>query len=88
MSHTESACIIPYLGVACVQVIVLEKGRFTPAAELPLTEQEAFRDMYEMGSLLTTQDAGMNIPVLVTCIVLLCVDAGNALKVGHTILTA
>ncbi len=38
---------------------MLEKGRFTPAAELPLTEQEAFRDMYEMGSLLTTQDAGM-----------------------------
>ena len=41
-----------------VQVIVLEKGGFTPAAELALTEQEAFSNMYEMGSLLTTQDAG------------------------------
>jgi hypothetical protein len=40
------------------QVIVLEKGRFTPAAELPLTERESFQEMYEMGSLLTTQDAG------------------------------
>ncbi len=49
----------------CTQVIVLEKGGFTPAAELPLTEQEAFRDMYEMGSLFTTQDAGKC--SLVTC---------------------
>ena len=38
---------------------MLEKGRFTPAAELPLTEREAFQEMYEMGSLLTTQDAGI-----------------------------
>ena len=37
---------------------MLEKGRFTPAAELPLTERESFQEMYEMGSLLTTQDAG------------------------------
>ena len=44
--------------LAMVQVIVLEKGGFTPAAELALTEQEAFSNMYEMGSLLTTQDAG------------------------------
>ena len=49
----------------CTQVIVLEKGGFTPAAELPLTEQEAFRDMYEMGSLFTTQDAAS--AYLVTC---------------------
>ena len=41
-----------------VQVIVLEKGGFTPAAELSLTEQEGFSSMYEMSSLLTTQDAG------------------------------
>ncbi len=39
-------------------MIVLEKGRFTPAAELPLTERKSFQEMYEMGSLLTTQDAG------------------------------
>ena len=44
--------------LAMVQVIVLEKGGFTPAAELALTEQEGFSTMYEMASLLTTQDAG------------------------------
>ena len=44
--------------LAMVQVIVLEKGGFTPAAELALTEQEGFSSMYEMASLLTTQDAG------------------------------
>ena len=41
-----------------VQVVVLEKGRFTPAAELSLKEREAGKDMYEMGTLLTTTDAG------------------------------
>ena len=40
------------------QVVVLEKGRFTPAAELSLKEREAGKDMYEMGTLLTTTDAG------------------------------
>jgi len=41
-----------------VQVIVLEKGRFTPAAELSLKERDSGKEMYEMGTLLTTQDAG------------------------------
>ena len=41
-----------------LQVVVLEKGRFTPAAELSLKEREAGKDMYEMGTLLTTTDAG------------------------------
>jgi hypothetical protein len=40
------------------QIIVLEKGGFTPAAELSLREGDSFEEMYEMGSLLTTQDAG------------------------------
>ena len=40
------------------QVVVLEKGGWTPAAELPGTERAAFGAMYEMGSLLSTQDAG------------------------------
>ena len=44
--------------LAIVQVIVLEKGGFTPAAELALTEQEGFSTTCEMGSLLTTLDAG------------------------------
>lgn len=52
----------PFLSLA--QVIVLEKGRFTPAAELPLTERESFQEMYEMGSLLTTQDAGAWKPLI------------------------
>ncbi len=41
-----------------MQVVVLEKGRFTPAAELPLSESRSFTEMYELGSLMTTQDAG------------------------------
>ena len=40
------------------QVIVLEKGRFTPAADLSLRERESGKEMYEMGTLLTTIDAG------------------------------
>ena len=45
--------------LAMAQVIVLEKGGFTPAAELALTEQEGSSTMYEMDGLLTTQDAGV-----------------------------
>lgn len=37
---------------------MLEKGGFTPAAELSLREGDSFQQMYEMGSLMTTQDAG------------------------------
>ena len=40
-------------------MIVLEKGRFTPAAELSLKERDSGKEMYEMGTLLTTQDAGI-----------------------------
>ncbi len=39
-------------------MVVLEKGRFTPAAELTLRERDSSKEMYEMGTLLTTQDAG------------------------------
>lgn len=38
--------------------MVLEKGRFTPAAELSLMERDSSKEMYELGTLLTTQDAG------------------------------
>ena len=48
---------------------MLEKGGFTPAAELALTEQEGFSTMYEMGSLLTTQDAGACLCMLALCLV-------------------
>lgn len=46
---------------------MLEKGRFTPAAELTLRERDSSKEMYEMGTLLTTQDAGafMRAPVKV-----------------------
>ena len=37
---------------------MLEKGRFTPAADLSLRERESGKEMYEMGTLLTTIDAG------------------------------
>ena len=55
----QSRCFLRPDGMlAMAQVIVLEKGGFTPAAELPLTEQEGFSTMCAMGGLLTTQDAG------------------------------
>jgi hypothetical protein len=44
---------------ACTpQVVVLEKGRYTKAADLSLKEREAVDSMYESGSLMTTEDAG------------------------------
>ena len=36
---------------------MLEKGRYTKAADLSLKEREAMDTMYEAGSLMTTQDA-------------------------------
>jgi len=39
-------------------VVVLEKGRYTKAADLSLKEREAVDSMYESGSLMTTEDAG------------------------------
>ena len=53
--------------LAMVQVVVLEKGGFTPAAEVALTEQEGLSTMYEMGSLLTTQDAGACLFLHILC---------------------
>ena len=54
----EGAFTSSQLKFRLLQVVVLEKGRFTPAAELSLKEREAGKDMYEMGTLLTTTDAG------------------------------
>ena len=89
---SQPASWASYLCVACVQVIVLEKGRFTPAAELPLTEQEAFRDMYEMGSLLTTQDAGACISMMAVSthspsIIACCREGDLMATAGHMNLT-
>ena len=64
--------------LAMAQVIVLEKGGFTPAAELALTEQEGFSTMYEMGGLLTTQDAGA-----CSCLHALC--PGLAMLLSHLV---
>ena len=58
LSLKEGAVKISRLKSCSLQVVVLEKGRFTPAAELSLKEREAGKDMYEMGTLLTTTDAG------------------------------
>ena len=41
---------------------MLEKGRYTKAADLSLKEREAMDTMYEAGSLMTTQDASAHIP--------------------------
>jgi hypothetical protein len=52
-------------------VVVVEKGTYTCAQELPLQEREAFGSMYEGGGLMTTDNAGMlytslsGIPLLV-----------------------
>ena len=41
---------------------MLEKGRYTKAADLSLKEREAMDTMYEAGSLMTTQDASAHTP--------------------------
>ncbi len=44
---------------ACIlQVLVIEKGRYTKAADLSLLERDAFQNMYEGCGLATTDDAG------------------------------
>ena len=41
-----------------VQVIIVEKGNYTRAADLSLLERDAFQGMYEGGGLATTDNAG------------------------------
>lgn len=41
-----------------LQVLVVEKGRYTKAADLSLLERDAFQNMYEGCGLATTDDAG------------------------------
>ena len=41
-----------------VQVIIVEKGNYTRAADLSLLERDAFQAMYEGGGLATTDNAG------------------------------
>ena len=41
-----------------LQVVVIEKGRYTKAADLTLLERDAFQNMYEGCGLATTDDAG------------------------------
>ena len=47
---------------------MLEKGRFTPAADLSLKERESGKEMYERGTLLTTIDAGGTLLLLCPCV--------------------
>jgi hypothetical protein len=42
-----------------LQVVVLEKGHYTPAQELSLLEKDAFGSMYEGCCLMATDDAGV-----------------------------
>lgn len=49
------------LARAGLKVIVLEKGRYTPAADLPLTEAHGFPNMYERGTLYSTKDLAVNV---------------------------
>jgi hypothetical protein len=42
-----------------LQVIVIEKGTYTPAAELTTLEKDAYDNLYEKGGLMmTTEDGG------------------------------
>ena len=56
----DAAYLSEYLSshCGCLQVIVVEKGRYTRAAELSLLERNAFEQMYEGCGLATTDDAG------------------------------
>ena len=49
------------LAQAGLRVVVVEKGRFIPPAELPCDEKEAFGAMYEKGGLLTSDDGAIGI---------------------------
>lgn len=41
-----------------MQVLVIEKGTYTPAAELTTLEKDAYDNLYEMGGLLMTSEDG------------------------------
>ena len=48
-----------YVYLECLlQVVIVEKGRYTKAAKLSLLERDAFRTMYEGSGLATTDNAG------------------------------
>jgi hypothetical protein len=47
------------MGSHMAQVVVLEKGHYIRAAELPLLEKHAMGNMYERGGTLSTTDLGM-----------------------------
>ncbi|CAL5227030.1 g9925 [Coccomyxa viridis] len=72
--HVETECDVVVIGsgagggvAACLlaqagaKVLVVEKGRYTKAADLSLLERDAFQNMYEGCGLATTDDAGINI---------------------------
>ena len=69
----KARCCTAADAVPHAQVLVLEKGRYTKAADLSLMEREAMDTMYEAGSLMTTQDASAQPAVCstATCVVLL-----------------
>jgi long-chain-alcohol oxidase len=49
------------LARAGLRTVVLEKGRYTKAADLPLTEAHGFPNMYERGTLYSTKDLSVNV---------------------------
>lgn len=49
------------LAAAGLRVIVLEKGQYWKAADLPLTEAHAFPNMYERGGVFSTRDLSVNV---------------------------
>ena len=56
--HHWADCKLGSASVCSLQVVVIEKGRYTKAADLTLLERDAFQNMYEGCGLATTDDAG------------------------------
>ena len=49
------------LAAAGLRVVVLEKGQYWAAADLPLTEAHAFPNMYERGGVFSTRNLAVNV---------------------------
>ena len=56
-------CLLTFFKFDCIlllhgQVIVVEKGSYTPASELSTLEKDAYENLYERGGLLLTTEEG------------------------------
>lgn len=57
------ACVYMPTAALCAllaQVLVVEKGHYTPSSELTWREEDAFGSMYERGGMQVTYSGGMH----------------------------